>query len=62
MKLSEIAMAERIDLIDYVRPIDPVPNMIFVSIDESKGFWVEIEEGDQIGDSLLFAKQQYYKR
>lgn len=62
MKLSEILTAETIDLIDYVRPIDPVPNMIFVSIDESKGFWVEIEEGDQIGDSLLFAKQQYYKR
>ena len=62
MKLSEITTVERIDLIDYVRPIDPVPNMIFVSIDESKGFWVEIEEGDQIGDSLLFAKQQYYNR
>lgn len=62
MKLSEILTAETIDLIDYVRPIDPVPNIIFVSIDESKGFWVEIEEGDQIGDSLLFAKQQYYNR
>lgn len=62
MKLTDILTAETITLVEYVRPSTHTPNTIFVEIAHSRGFWVEIEETDQIQDAIQTAKELYIKR